>query len=80
MASILVSGGSIIGLTAAMMLARDGHDVVVLERDPSPAPTDAARAWDAWDRPGVAQHHQPHNLFPRCGPCSKPTCPVCTTT
>ena len=65
MASIVVCGGSIIGLTAAMLLAHDGHEVAVFERDPALPPAAAPAAWDAWDRPGVAQFHQPHNLFPR---------------
>jgi 2-polyprenyl-6-methoxyphenol hydroxylase-like FAD-dependent oxidoreductase len=65
-ASIVVCGGSVIGLATAMMLARDGHRVTVLERDPSPPPPGpAADAWDGWNRPGVAQFHQPHNLFSR---------------
>ena len=48
-----------------MMLARDGHDVTVLERDPAPVPDTWDEAWSAWARPGVPQFHQPHNLFPR---------------
>ncbi len=65
MASIVVCGGSMIGLSTAMMLAKDGHDVTVLERDPAPLPASPAGAWTSWPRPGVPQHHQPHNLFPR---------------
>ena len=65
MAPILVCGGSVIGLTAAMLLARDGHDVTVLERDPAPPPESPVDAWDGWERKGVPQFHQPHNLFPR---------------
>lgn len=65
MASIVVCGGSVIGLSTAMLLARDGHDVTVLERDPAPVPTSWDAAWTSWNRTGVPQFHQPHNLFPR---------------
>jgi 2-polyprenyl-6-methoxyphenol hydroxylase-like FAD-dependent oxidoreductase len=65
MADIVVCGGSIIGLSAAMILARDGHDVTVLERDPAPVPESWDEAWDQWERPSVPQLRQPHNLFPR---------------
>jgi len=52
------------GLTTAMLLADDGHEVVVLERDPAspPAPADA---WDAWTRRGVTQFRLGHFLQPR---------------
>lgn len=65
MASIVVCGGSVIGLTSAMFLARDGHDVTVLEGDAAPPPASPLGAWDGWERAGVPQFHQPHNLFPR---------------
>ena len=41
--------------------------MTVLERDAAPPPPAgaAAQAWDGWARPGVAQFHQPHNLFSR---------------
>lgn len=65
MASIVVCGGSIIGSATALLLANEGHEVTVLERDPAPPPDDPSEAWQGWDRKGVAQFHQPHNLFPR---------------
>jgi 2-polyprenyl-6-methoxyphenol hydroxylase-like FAD-dependent oxidoreductase len=64
MADIVVCGGSVIGLASAMLLARDGHEVTVLERDPSDPPASGEEAWDHWDRVGVPQFRQPHNLFP----------------
>jgi 2-polyprenyl-6-methoxyphenol hydroxylase-like FAD-dependent oxidoreductase len=65
MAEILVLGAGLTGLTTAMLLARDGHDVTVLERDPADPPPDAAAAWTGWDRDGVAQFHQLHLMLPR---------------
>jgi 2-polyprenyl-6-methoxyphenol hydroxylase-like FAD-dependent oxidoreductase len=65
MARIVVCGGSVIGLSVAMMLAADGHQVTVLEADPAVAPTPPVAAWESWRRKGVAQFHQPHNLFTR---------------
>src|SRR5262245_22967102 len=60
MARILVLGAGICGLATAMLLARDGHDVVVLERDAEPTRPTPDEAWTSWSRGGVAQFRQPH--------------------
>jgi 2-polyprenyl-6-methoxyphenol hydroxylase-like FAD-dependent oxidoreductase len=65
MSDILVLGSGLTGLTAAMLLARDGHAVTVLDRDPAPPPENAEAAWTQWARPGVAQFRQLHFLLPR---------------
>ena len=52
MARIVQVGGGIVGLANAMLLAKDGHDVAVLERD-SAAPVDPSAAWDSWERNDV---------------------------
>jgi 2-polyprenyl-6-methoxyphenol hydroxylase-like FAD-dependent oxidoreductase len=65
MASIVICGGSVIGLSVAIMLTADGHDVVVLEADPDPVPDSVDAAWATWRRPGVPQFRQPHNFYPR---------------
>ncbi len=57
-------GGGACGLLTAMLLANDGYEVVVLERDPAPPPP-PADAWDTWDRRGVNQFRLPHALLPR---------------
>ncbi|HEV7707431.1 MAG TPA: FAD-dependent oxidoreductase, partial [Asanoa sp.] len=59
MSRILVLGAGLCGLTTAMLLARDGHQVTVLERDPGEPPP-AADAWREWQRPGVNQFRLPH--------------------
>lgn len=64
MSRIVVCGAGVIGLSAAMMMARDGHEVTVLEADAQPAPEPGA-AWDGWERRGVAQFRQPHSVFAR---------------
>ena len=61
---IIVLGGGVCGLAAAMLLARDGHDVTVLERDPAPVPDTLDDAWRRGSAAGVAQFHQPHFLQP----------------
>jgi 2-polyprenyl-6-methoxyphenol hydroxylase-like FAD-dependent oxidoreductase len=52
-------------MATAMLLARDGHEVTVLERDAEPVPESVDEAWSAWMRPGVAQFRQPHFLQAR---------------
>ena len=64
MGKILFVGGGIIGTCAAMMLANDGHDVTVLERDPTPPPPPDT-AWDDWDRRGVNQFRMLHFFLAR---------------
>ena len=64
MSHTIVLGGGLCGLTAAMMLARDGHRVTVLERDAAPVPADPEAAWERWQRAGVVQFRQAHYLQP----------------
>ena len=64
MARIVMAGGGIVALTTAMMLAGDGHEVTVLERDPAIPPSPAA-AWDEWRRRFVAQFRLPHLFVSR---------------
>jgi 2-polyprenyl-6-methoxyphenol hydroxylase-like FAD-dependent oxidoreductase len=63
-ARIIILGAGLGGLSTAMLLARDGYQVTVLERDPAepPPPT---RAWEAWERHGVNQFRLPHFMLPR---------------
>jgi 2-polyprenyl-6-methoxyphenol hydroxylase-like FAD-dependent oxidoreductase len=64
MGRILFVGGGIVGMCAATMLANDGHDITVLERDPTPPPPPDV-AWDDWNRRGVNQFRLMHFLLPR---------------
>jgi 2-polyprenyl-6-methoxyphenol hydroxylase-like FAD-dependent oxidoreductase len=64
MAKIVMVGGGIVGTCAAVMLARDGHQVTVLERDGAGPPSPAA-AWDGWERRGVNQFRLLHYFLPR---------------
>ncbi|HEY7293806.1 MAG TPA: FAD-dependent oxidoreductase [Dehalococcoidia bacterium] len=62
MARIVVLGGGIVGLSTAMLLTRQGHDVTVFEQDGAALPGSPLAAWQDWERRGVAQFRQPHYL------------------
>jgi 2-polyprenyl-6-methoxyphenol hydroxylase-like FAD-dependent oxidoreductase len=64
MGRIVFVGGGIVGTCAAMMLANDGHEVTVLERDPAPPPSPDT-AWDEWGRRGVNQFKMLHFFLAR---------------
>ena len=61
---VVITGAGIGGLTTALLLAADGHEVTVLERDPAPVP-EPEDAWDDWERRGVNQFRLPHFFAPR---------------
>jgi 2-polyprenyl-6-methoxyphenol hydroxylase-like FAD-dependent oxidoreductase len=65
MSRIVVVGGGVCGLTTAMLLARDGHEVTVLERDAATPPATPDDAWYQWDRRGVNQFRMIHLFAPR---------------
>jgi len=58
-----VLGAGTAGLSAALALAREGHRVTVIERDPvgASSPQDAF----AWERRGIPHFLQPHAFIPR---------------
>ncbi|MEY2473512.1 MAG: hypothetical protein QOK28_2841 [Actinomycetota bacterium] len=61
---VVVIGGGVAGLGAALALNRAGHHVTLLERDPLPATADAEDAFDA-PRRGAPQVHQTHGFLAR---------------
>src|SRR4051812_10174548 len=65
MAKIVITGGGIIGLSTAMLLAKSGHEVTVLERDPAIPPSEPTEAWGEWERQGVNQFRMLHYFLPR---------------
>jgi 2-polyprenyl-6-methoxyphenol hydroxylase-like FAD-dependent oxidoreductase len=64
MAKIVVLGGGVCGLASGLLLARDGHEVTVIERDAAPVPASVDEAWETWSRDGVNQFRMAHFLQP----------------
>jgi 2-polyprenyl-6-methoxyphenol hydroxylase-like FAD-dependent oxidoreductase len=64
-AHIVVLGGGVAGLSTAMLLASDSHQVTVLERDAATPPPDPDGAWTEWERRGVNQFRMLHFFLPR---------------
>ena len=65
MADVIIIGGGITGLCGGMLLARDGHRVRILDRDPAPPPAGPDDRWSGWERRGVTQFRQLHGFLPR---------------
>ena len=75
---IIVVGGGIAGLSTALACARDGHEVIVLERDDTPMPPSADAAFE-WRRKGAPQVRHSHAFLARLRnllrePASRPAC------
>jgi 2-polyprenyl-6-methoxyphenol hydroxylase-like FAD-dependent oxidoreductase len=63
-AEIVIVGAGIGGLSAALLLGRDGHRVIVCERDPAPVPDGNDAVWSDWPRPGIPQSRLGHAFLP----------------
>jgi 2-polyprenyl-6-methoxyphenol hydroxylase-like FAD-dependent oxidoreductase len=63
---IAVAGGGAAGLFASLLLARSGHEVVVLEADGLEPALDVESAAAAAFRPAAPQITQPHIVMARC--------------
>ncbi|HKY75919.1 MAG TPA: FAD-dependent oxidoreductase, partial [Acidimicrobiia bacterium] len=62
---VIVAGAGPIGLATAILLAEDGYEVIVLEKDPHGAPASAEEACSNWRRHGVPQFRGAHYMHAR---------------
>ena len=60
---VVVLGGGVAGLSAALAFARRGRRVSLLERDGAPTESSADELFDRWARPGIAHFRHPHNFL-----------------
>src|SRR4249919_617641 len=57
---VVIVGGGVGGLSVALLLGRQGRDVLLCERDPAPVPAGTEEMWSDWPRPGVPQSRLGH--------------------
>ncbi|HEX3784150.1 MAG TPA: FAD-dependent oxidoreductase [Pseudonocardiaceae bacterium] len=57
---VIVIGGSVVGLGAALALADHGNEVLILDRETEAAPANLAAAGSDWSRPTVPQGVHSH--------------------
>jgi 2-polyprenyl-6-methoxyphenol hydroxylase-like FAD-dependent oxidoreductase len=60
MTSVCINGAGFAGLATALLLAADGRDVTVIDRDPAPPCGGPEMSWASWDRRAVRQFRQTH--------------------
>src|SRR3954467_13719869 len=63
-ARVIVMGAGVVGLTTAMLLGNDEHEVIVVERDPTEPIGDPDALWSGWERRGVNQFRLLHYFQP----------------
>jgi len=62
---VVVIGGSVAGLGAALALSARGHRVTILESDAAPMPDSHVLAFEQWERRGSPQTRHSHALLAR---------------
>jgi 2-polyprenyl-6-methoxyphenol hydroxylase-like FAD-dependent oxidoreductase len=62
---VVILGGGIAGLGAAIALARQGYPVTLIERDPAPPVDRDQDPFLTWERRGVPQFRLPHGFSAR---------------
>ena len=62
---VAVIGGGVAGLGTALLLARAGQRVTLLERDATPFPADPVSAFERWERRGAPQVRHSHAFLAR---------------
>src|SRR3954447_738419 len=63
-ARVVVMGAGVVGLTTAMLLGRDGHEVTLAERDAAEPDGSPEMLWSDWQRRGVNQFRLLHYFQP----------------
>jgi len=64
MPEVVIVGAGIGGLATALLLGRQGREVVVCERDPAQVPAAPEQMWAEWKRPGIPQAPLGHTFLP----------------